>query len=225
MLPILFPVPKEIKNLVDIADNVINRDDKIVKAKKRGTERAAEIFKPNIRELRLRHKEFEKMYLKTDDEIKKEMDDLIAEIKALLKEHDMLVRKLQKRGIDTDNLGIKLLGRNKDTGKELSIFDSLSSLDTMSIISLPSGGCSITSLILEKLNDYSEYEEEQFEKQSKIWAKRIKKEIDVFNAQKLKAEKLIQNGKGNVEFYYNKIIELTEKITALKVRITMLVKI
>ena len=53
----------------------------------------------------------------------------------------------------------------------------------------------------------------------------LKKEIDVFNAQKLKAEKLIQKGKGNVEFYYSKIIELTEKITALKVRITILEKI
>lgn len=225
MVPILFPVPKEIKDIVDIADNVINRNDKIVEAKKRGTERAAEIYKPHIRELRLRHKEFEKMYLKTDDEIKKEMDELIAEIKSLLKEHDTLVRKLQKRGIDTENLGITLLESNKESGKKSNILDSVSSLDTMSIISLPSGGCSITSLILEKLSDYSEYEEEQFEKQSKIWAKRIKKEIDVFNAQKLKAEKLIQKGKGNVEFYYSNIIELTEKITALKVRITILEKI
>ena len=93
-----------------IAVGKVIHNDSIVEAKKRGTVRAAQLYKPRIDELKNLQIEYRRNYIQSETALKQRMDELIDEIEKLVDKHDRYAKKLSGMGIDIEKLGIKLLG-------------------------------------------------------------------------------------------------------------------
>ncbi len=242
------------------------KNDNIVEAKKRGAEHAARLYLPRINELQTSRNKFEKYYLKTESELKREMDKLVSEIVRLVKKHDSYVDRLIALGTDVKKLGITFLGRgakssgktglalkkeNKDicVKKSCSQYpdyisdhdsndDTTSSYATVSAIACGASfarglsalsvgsmlmpvGILAAPIVFALIGDYSEYEDEHFRKECKVWEERINEEMQLLEALKKKGDSLVEKGVKDRAFYQGEIVELTQKIAYLKFRISM----
>lgn len=231
LLPIALPI---VVRTIDKLMANKERNRRIAAAKRRGTTRAANVYSPTIRNLRNDIKKLKELVNKDITELHPYIESLENELLALIETHDALAQKLNRQkkfksnkiallgscigAATTENLNpesfnalyrILGIGCNKSDQEE-----SPFTLDKCPWIAVfPS------ELLFAQMEDYTQYEKEQYEKQCKVWETRLAQEKLLYLCELKHYQKLHKQSMNDIDSLMKEIQSLNNAITIIRTKI------